>query len=69
MANANSILLTRFFTRSAFRNLIDNDDTTAFQEAVQRYVQNYQTKNHFQCISDIFYLNIIPMSIFIRIPF
>lgn len=54
MANANSILLNSFFTRSAFRNLIDNDDTTAFQEAVQRYVQNYQTKNHFQCISDIY---------------
>lgn len=52
--NSNAILLNRFFSRSTFRQLIDEGEDTAYTATIRRYIQDYPGKTNKECISEIY---------------
>lgn len=54
MDNANSMLLNRFFTRSTFKQIIDDEESSAYVAAIRRYVAEPSGKTNKECISEIY---------------
>lgn len=54
MDNANSMLLNRFFTRSTFKQIIDDEESSAYAAAIRRYVTEPSGKTNKECISEIY---------------
>ena len=54
MNNVNSILLNRFFTRSTFKQIIDEGESSDYIAAIHRYVVDYADKTNKECISEIY---------------
>ena len=54
MENYNSILLNRFFTRNTFKSIIDFGESSTYTSAIQRYVQDPQSKTNKECISEVY---------------
>nr|WP_294675846.1 sce7726 family protein [uncultured Blautia sp.] len=54
MDNANSILLNRFFTRSTFKQIIDDGESPAYIAAIRRYIVDSTEKTNEECISEIY---------------
>lgn len=56
MESTNSILLNRIFTRSTFRELLDEGESATYTAAIKRYVENSTTQTNRECISKIYHI-------------
>lgn len=54
MDTSNSIILNRFFTRSTFKQIIDDGESPAYTAAIRRYIVDYSDKTNGECISEIY---------------
>lgn len=54
MESANSLLLNRIFTRSTFRELIDDGESATYTAAVKRYIKSGCSNTNKECISKIY---------------
>ncbi len=54
MDSANSILFNRFFTRSTFRQVIDEGESPAYIAAIRRYIIDSEGKTNGERISEIY---------------
>lgn len=56
METTNSFLLNRVFTRSTFRELIDEGESAAYTAAIKRYIQGHTKQTNKECISKIYHV-------------